>query len=491
MSFSTSGYEIDDLLKFLEDAIKGSRQLRIGQPVLLDVDWEGLSYYGVGHATHDLDVRGKRNAYYHAVLHDLIMHLETQSLILSEELLVEEGKQELELVKEDRVRINIKIADMWTRKRLLWSETQVVPKREESADMSEVENSLSLPAVQEHCEGMKILSYIISSNPTTLHDVWVDVDYRRSRIVMAPQTPSLRCCIMLPAYNKCVCCAGECSFAPSADTMAEMLCLQSAASTIRAVMSVVESDKTDKASRKAAAERVGEAMELVARVAVRTGGVLDKKGKKVLVGEIMSEGFGQYEFERHRKPKAPAPHPSSSRNVIRRKLAPPLPPVSSSSHPGAINGRQPNLPLKTLQGLKTRRTDSTKAGYGREVVLVTRKSGLGTLIGRCRSLVLDEGYTTLTLHALSAAIPHALLLLHALLDILPYPKGSGGMWYEIKTGSVECVDEVSTLPDLSNPTGLEGEEEFPGVGAIEEDEPELIHTDSTSYRTTEIPSDPK
>lgn len=79
MSFSTSGYEIDDLLKFLEDAIKGSRQLRIGQPVLLDVDWEGLSYYGVGHATHDLDVRGKRNAYYHAVLHDLIMHLETQS----------------------------------------------------------------------------------------------------------------------------------------------------------------------------------------------------------------------------------------------------------------------------------------------------------------------------------------------------------------------------------------------------------------------------
>ncbi|RXK34930.1 hypothetical protein M231_07801 [Tremella mesenterica] len=188
----------------------------------------------------------------------------------------------------------------------------------------------------------------------------------------------------------------------------------------------------------------------------------------------MSEGFGQYEFERHRKPKAPAPHPSSSRNVIRRKLAPPLPPVSSSSHPGAINGRQPNLPLKTLQGLKTRRTDSTKAGYGREVVLVTRKSGLGTLIGRCRSLVLDEGYTTLTLHALSAAIPHALLLLHALLDILPYPKGSGGMWYEIKTGSVECVDEVSTLPDLSNPTGLEGEEEFPGVGAIEEDEPERV-----------------
>ncbi|EIW70030.1 hypothetical protein M231_03507 [Tremella mesenterica] len=88
-------------------------------------------------------------------------------------------------------------------------------------------------------------------------------------------------CVVLPTYNKCVCCAGECSFAPSAETMAEMLCLQSAASTIRAVMSVVESDKTDKATRKAAAERVKEAMELVARVAVRSGGVLDKRGKKV------------------------------------------------------------------------------------------------------------------------------------------------------------------------------------------------------------------
>lgn len=53
-------------------------------------------------------------------------------------------------------------------------------------------------------------------------------------------------------------------------------------------------------------------------------------------------------------------------------------------------------------------------------------------------------YTCLTLHALAAAIPHALLLLHALMDVLPYPKGDKGMWYEISTGSVECVDEVTT-----------------------------------------------
>jgi hypothetical protein len=36
------------------------------------------------------------------------------------------------------------------------------------------------------------------------------------------------------------------------------------------------------------------------------------------------------------------------------------------------------------------------------------------------------------------------MLLHALLDVLPYPRGPRGMWYEIRTGSVECTDEVPT-----------------------------------------------
>ena len=66
---------------------------------------------------------------------------------------------------------------------------------------------------------------------------------------------------------------------------------------------------------------------------------------------------------------------------------------------------------------------------------------------------------------MSAAIPQALLLLHALLDVLPYPKGDRGMWYEIKTGSVECVDEVDRAPETA-------EDELAGLGGIEEDEPE-------------------
>ena len=57
---------------------------------------------------------------------------------------------------------------------------------------------------------------------------------------------------------------------------------------------------------------------------------------------------------------------------------------------------------------------------------------------------------------MSAAIPHALLLLHALLDLLPY--GRNSLSYEIKTGSVECVDDV---------------EKEVQPGAIEENEPSI------------------
>lgn len=95
--------------------------------------------------------------------------------------------------------------------------------------------------------------------------------------------------------------------------------------------------------------------------------------------------------------KVKAPHPSTiahRQNVHRR--APPLPPKpSSSSHPaiGAKRnaGTSSTLPLKTLQGVRTRRTDSTKDGWERDVVFVTRNAPLGALMGRCRSLIMEEG----------------------------------------------------------------------------------------------------
>lgn len=66
---------------------------------------------------------------------------------------------------------------------------------------------------------------------------------------------------------------------------------------------------------------------------------------------------------------------------------------------------------------------------------------------------------------MGAAIPHALLLVHALIDILPYPKGPKGMWYEMRTGTTECTDEVQLEAQ-----GLE-EDEFAGIGSMEAEAP--------------------
>ena len=90
---------------------------------------------------------------------------------------------------------------------------------------------------------------------------------------------------------------------------------------------------------------------------------------------------------------------------------------------------------------------------------------------------------------MGAAIPQALLLLHVLMDILPYPKGEKGMWYEITTGSVECVDEVgkgggsvAAPRGTKAPTGdriMEKDQDvdlagidIADIGGMEEDEPD-------------------
>lgn len=81
------------------------------------------------------------------------------------------------------------------------------------------------------------------------------------------------------------------------------------------------------------------------------------------------------------KVKPKSPHPSH-RKV--KKLATRLPPKPTSV-------TTQTLPIKVLQGRAAARTDGTRHGYGREEVFVTRKVSLGALMGRCRSLVVDEG----------------------------------------------------------------------------------------------------
>ena len=104
------------------------------------------------------------------------------------------------------------------------------------------------------------------------------------------------------------------------------------------------------------------------------------------------------------KRKPSGPHPSTAAHnarVKRRKLPPPLPVSASSMREAAGVGGRPGkgktLPLQPMQGAGTKRTDTGRRaggaamGMGREVVLVTRKMGVGAYLGRCKSLICDEG----------------------------------------------------------------------------------------------------
>ena len=89
-----------------------------------------------------------------------------------------------------------------------------------------------------------------------------------------------------------------------------------------------------------------------------------------------------------RKPKSPLPQRNTAK---RQKLPPPLPPKPVTTHPATRNGHLQSLPIKVLQGRGAKRTDGIRQGYGRDVIFVTRKVSLGALMGRCRSLVVNEG----------------------------------------------------------------------------------------------------
>ncbi|KAF8162842.1 hypothetical protein B0H34DRAFT_794615 [Crassisporium funariophilum] len=80
---------------------------------------------------------------------------------------------------------------------------------------------------------------------------------------------------------------------------------------------------------------------------------------------------------------------------------------------------------------------------GKNFICLTRKTPLGSYMRRCKDLIIKDGYKTLHLSAMGAAIPHLLQLVCALPPILPFPRDE--VYTEVTTGTVEVQDEV--VPD--------------------------------------------
>ncbi|KAJ3770323.1 hypothetical protein FB446DRAFT_172697 [Lentinula raphanica] len=80
---------------------------------------------------------------------------------------------------------------------------------------------------------------------------------------------------------------------------------------------------------------------------------------------------------------------------------------------------------------------------GKNLICITRNTSLGAYMRRCKNLIIKDGYKTLHLSAMGAAIPLLLQLSLALPPILPFAPDE--IHTEIHTGTTEVQDEI--LPD--------------------------------------------
>ncbi|KAI0373240.1 hypothetical protein BV20DRAFT_937918 [Pilatotrama ljubarskyi] len=123
------------------------------------------------------------------------------------------------------------------------------------------------------------------------------------------------------------------------------------------------------------------------------------------LGRKSSEGKGQAVRPKHRV----------------RKLAPPRP--------------FPTVPSSvSASGPRSAHTE------GKNYICVTRRTELGAYLRRCKDVFLKDGYKTLHLSAMGAAIPHLMQLALSLPPILPFSPDE--VHSEILTGTTEVQDEL-------------------------------------------------
>ncbi|KAJ7677267.1 hypothetical protein B0H17DRAFT_945183 [Mycena rosella] len=108
-----------------------------------------------------------------------------------------------------------------------------------------------------------------------------------------------------------------------------------------------------------------------------------------------------------------------------------------------INKLAPTRPFPTVPTSVSATGPRSAHREGKNLICITRKTPLNTYIRRCKNAIIDDGYKTLHLSAMGAAIPHLLQLSVALPAVLPF--AAGEIHTEITTATVEVKDEV--LPE--------------------------------------------
>ncbi|KAJ7771534.1 hypothetical protein B0H16DRAFT_186988 [Mycena metata] len=133
-------------------------------------------------------------------------------------------------------------------------------------------------------------------------------------------------------------------------------------------------------------------------------------------------------------------------------------PPPSSNAPAAVNSMpkaEPQLQRSRINKLAPARpfptvpTSVSATGprsahkEGKNLICITRKTPLAAYLRRCKNVIINDGYKTLHLSAMGAAIPHLLQLSVALPTILPF--AADEIYTRITTGTMEVQDEI--IPD--------------------------------------------
>ncbi|KAK7035825.1 ribonuclease P protein subunit p20 [Favolaschia claudopus] len=122
------------------------------------------------------------------------------------------------------------------------------------------------------------------------------------------------------------------------------------------------------------------------------------------------------------------------------KLA--VPPKPEPQRP-RINKLTPARPFPTVPTSVSATGPRSAHKEGKNLICITRKTPLGTYLRRCKNVIINDGYKTLHLSAMGAAIPHLLQLVVALPPTLPF--AADEIHSTVTTGTMEVQDEV--IPD--------------------------------------------
>ncbi|EPQ58649.1 hypothetical protein GLOTRDRAFT_127139 [Gloeophyllum trabeum ATCC 11539] len=131
---------------------------------------------------------------------------------------------------------------------------------------------------------------------------------------------------------------------------------------------------------------------------------------------------------------------STHKNKGKGKAQEPKNNASKQTSGYTVRKLNPRRPFPTVPSSVSATGPRSAHTEGKNYICISRKTPLAAYLRRCKDIILKDGYKSLHLSAMGAAIPHLLLLSTSLPSILPFSPDE--IHTEVRTGTVEVQDEL-------------------------------------------------